>query len=581
MSAASWLEIALLVVLLVISTPLLGSYLAKIYGGKKAPGDRFFLPIERFIYRVCRIDADHEQRWTRYVGSMMIFTVVGMLLTYVVLRLQQYLPFNPDHMKNVSPGLAFNTAVSFGTNTNWQNYAGESTLSQLSQMFGLVWHQFFSAAVAMALCAAFIRGLMRRNHSTLGNFWVDTVRSVVRVLIPIACVFSIVFMSQGVIQNFHAEKTVVTLAGQATHNSTLQQKIPGGPVASMLSIETLGDNGGGYFNTNGSQPYEGPNAIVMILSIWLLAMIPFAFPWAFGKMIGSMRQASVVLGAMIVLFLVSVLVVVPLENRGNPKLQQLGDSQTASASNVGGNLEGKDVRLGATGSALTAAATTATSTGYTDSAHESYTPLGGAVPLFNIMLGEVDPGGTGSGLYGMLILLMITVFIAGLMVGRTPEYLGKKLLAPDMKLAAIYILVLPVTVLTFASVSILLRGPASDMLSSGPHGLTEVIYAFMSTAHNNGSAFAGLSGNNPYWNTALGFSMLIGRFFTIIPAMALAGSMVRKPTYAFSAGTLRTDSPLFTAFLTGVVVVLVGLTYFPALALGPIVEHLSGHFGIF
>jgi K+-transporting ATPase ATPase A chain len=580
MSAASWLEIACLFVLLAISTPLLGSYLAKIYGNKKAPGDRFFLPVERFIYRVCRIDAEHEQRWTRYVGSMLVFTLVGMLLTYAVLRLQQYLPFNPDHMKNVPPGLSFNTAVSFGTNTNWQNYVGESTLSQLSQMFGLVWHQFFSAAVAMALGAAFIRGLVRRNSETLGNFWVDTVRSTLRVLIPLAFVFAIIFMSQGVIQNFHASKTVVTLAGQTTHVNTLTQTIPGGPVASMVPIETLGDNGGGYFNSNGSQPYENPDPIIMILSIWLLLMIPFAFPWAFGKMAGSMRQAMVVLGAMVTLFVISALVVVPLENRGNPKLKPLGVSQTISASNVGGNLEGKDLRIGATGSALNAAATTATSTGYTNSAHESFTPLGGAVPLFNMMLGEVDPGGTGSGLYGMLILLMITVFISGLMVGRTPEYLGKKLLAPDMKLAAIYILVLPVTVLTLASVSILLKGPASDMLSSGPHGLTEVIYAFVSTAHNNGSAFAGLSGNNPYWNTVLAASMLVGRFFTIIPAMALAGSMARKPTYAFSAGTLRTDSPLFTVFLILVVIVLVGLTYFPALALGPIVEHLAGHFGL-
>jgi K+-transporting ATPase ATPase A chain len=384
-------------------------------------------------------------------------------------------------------------------------------------------------------------------------------------------------MSQGVIQNFHAERTASTVAAQATHDPSLDQKIPGGPVASMLPIELLGDNGGGYFNTNGSYPYEGPNAVVIVLSVWLLLMIAFAFPWTFGKMVGSKRQGIVVLTVMAVLFAMS-LVVVPLENRGNPNLSRLGATQVASATNPGGNLEGKDLRIGATTSALTAAATTATSTGYTDSAHESFTPLGGAAPLFNMMLGEVSPGGTGSGLYGMLILLLISVFIAGLMVGRTPEYLGKKLGATEMKMAAIYILILPVTVLVFSSISILLHGPASDVLAKGPHGLTEVVYAFTSTAHNNGSAFAGLSGNNPYWNTTLGFSMLIGRFSTIIAALALAGALVRKPTYALSAGTLRTDLALFTGMVGFVVVVLVGLTYFPALALGPIIEHLAGHY---
>jgi K+-transporting ATPase ATPase A chain len=580
MSAASIIEIIVFALLLIASTPLLGNYMAKVYGGKRAPGDRFFLPVERTVFRFCRIDPESEQTWRAYALSLLVFSVVGILLTYVILRVQAILPLNPDHMANVTPGLAFNTAVSFGTNTNWQNYGGESTLSQLSQMFGLVWHQFLSAAVAMAIGVAFIRALVRRRQTTLGNFWVDTVRSVTRILLPISLVFACVFMSQGVIQNFHAEKSVATVASQATHDSSLQQKVPGGPVASMLSIETLGDNGGGYFNTNGSYPYQGPNVIVTLLSVWLLTMIPFAFPWTFGKMVGSMRQGMVVLSAMVVLFALSVAVVVPLENRGNPNLGKLGVSQAITATSPGGNLEGKDLRLGATSSALTAAATTATSTGFTDSAHESYTPLGGAVPLFNMMLGEVDPGGTGSGLYGMLILLLITVFIAGLMVGRTPEYLGKKLQAPDMKIAAVYILILPATVLIFASISVLLHGPVSNMLSSGPHGLTEVIYAFMSTAHNNGSAFAGLSGNNPYWNTTLAFSMLIGRFLTMIAALALAGSLVRKPVYAVTAGTLRTDSPLFAGMVMIVVVVLVGLTYFPALALGPIVEHLAGHYGL-
>jgi len=578
MSAASYLSIAALAGLLVLSTPLLGVYMAKVYGGGNAPGDRFFLPIERFIYRICRVDPKQEQSWRAYSVCLLVFSSVGIVMTYVILRMQSILPLNPDHMRSVSPSLAFNTAVSFATNTDWQSYGGESTMSQLSQMAGLVWHQFFSAAVGMAVAVALIRALTRRRGTTLGNFWADTVRSVTRILLPISLVFAILFVSQGVIQNFHAEKTVTTLAATATHNVALQQKVPGGPVASMLSIEVLGDNGGGYFNTNGSYPYAGPNAIVPLLCTWLMLMIPFAFPVTFGKMVGSRRQGVVVLAAMAVLFSLSVAAVVPLENAGNPNLSAEGVTQRATAANPGGNFEGKDVRFGATSSALVAASVTATSAGYTNAAHESFVPLGGAVPLFNMMLGEVDPGGSGGGLYGLLVVLLLTVFIAGLMVGRTPEYLGKKLGAADMKMAAVYILIVPATVLIFAGASLLLHGPAGDMLSTGPHGLTEVVYAFASSANNNGSAFAGLSANNPYWNTALAISMLIGRYLGMIVVLALAGSLVRKPVYAVSAGTLRTDSPLFTGMLMVVVVVLVGLTYFPALALGPIVEHLAGHY---
>ncbi|XVQ85376.1 potassium-transporting ATPase subunit KdpA [Microbispora siamensis] len=583
MSGAGVAQAAFLVVLLAISTPVLGGYMAKVYGGGKAPGDRFLLPVERFVYRICRIDPEREQRWNAYVGSLLVFTLFGVLLTYVVLRCQSRLPLNPDHRKDLSPGLAFNTAISFATNTNWQNYTGEASLTPLSQMLGLVWHQFMSAAGGMALAAAFIRAVRRRRQVTVGNFWADTVRSTTRVLLPIAFVFAIVFMSQGVIQNFHAERAVTTVADQAsgyTGDPVLTQRVPGGPVASMVAIEALGDNGGGYFGANAAHPYENPDPLTNVLELWLLAMIPFAFPWTYGKMIGSMRQAFVVLGAMATLFGISLVWVLPIEGRGNVKLEPAGVAQAATATNPGGNLEGKDLRLGAAGSALNAASITGTSTGMANSALESYTPIGGAVPLFNMMLGEVIPGGTGTGLYGMLLFVLIAVFIAGLMVGRTPMYLGKRILAPEMRLAAIYILVLPVTVLVMASIAILKPSAASRISATGPHGLTEAIYAYVSAAHNNGSAFAGLSGDTPWYNVTLGVAMWVGRLFEIIPALALAGSLVRKRTYAATVGTLRTDSVLFTVVLMAVVVVLVGLTYFPALALGPLVEHLAGHYGL-
>jgi potassium-transporting ATPase potassium-binding subunit len=582
MSWQSWMELLFFFALLAISTPLLGNYMAKVYQNGKAPGDRIFLPVERFCYRVCRIDPDSEQRWRSYIMSMFAYTLVGGLLTYGILRLQAHLPGNPNGYPDVPPGLSFNTAISFMTNTNWQNYTGEATMSELSQMLGLVWHQFISAAVGMALAAGFIRCLVRRRMNTIGNFWVDTIRSSTRILIPISVVFAIVMMSQGVIQNFYANTAVTTVAAQATHsaNAALIQHLPGGPVASMAVIEALGDNGGGYFGANFSNPLQDPNGLTNILALWLMAMIPFAFAWTFGKMIKSMRQGMVVLVAMTVLFLISVLIVVPLENRGNPYLSTAGVTQTVSSVNPGGNLEGKDLRLGATGNALNAATITATSTGGASSGLESYTPIGGAVPLFNMMLGEVEPGGTGTGLYGMLIFVLISVFIAGLMVGRTPMYLGKRILSSDMTLVAIYILVLPATVLVLASIAILYPSTASDISTTGPHGLTEVVYAYTSAAHNNGSAFGGYDGNTLWGNITLAFCMWIGRFFEIIPALALAGSLVRKRVYATTVGTVRTDKPLFTLMLIGVVIILVGLTYFPALALGPLAEHFTGHFGL-
>jgi potassium-transporting ATPase potassium-binding subunit len=580
--AASWAQIAAVFALLVISTPILGNYLAKVYRNEKAPGDRVFLPVERLIYRLLRIDPDGEQRWIAYVGSVVALTIVGVLLNYLVFRVQHLLPGNPDHLRGVSPPLAFNTAVSFVTNTDWQNYTGESTLSQFSQMFALVVHQFLSAATGMALAAAFIRGVIRTRTTTLGNFWVDIVRSLVRVLVPLSFVFAIVLLAGGVIDNFHPTQVVPTISsiGTPATGAPVQQSIPGGPVASMVSIEMMGDNGGGYFGANMAHPFENPNPIVNVLTIWLAAAIPFAFPWAYGRLVGSMRQATVVIVAMVTLYVLSVVAVSALEAHGNSHLAQFGVAQAATGANPGGNLEGKDLRLGATGSALSVVTMTGTSTGGVNSAVESYTPLGGGIPLSDMMLGEVIPGGTGTGLYGMLIFVLITAFIAGLMVGRTPMYLGKRLLAGDMTLAAIYILVLPVTVLTFAGISLLLPSAAHQISTTGPHAVTETVYAFTSAAHNNGSAFAGLVGNTLWYNSTLGLAMWVGRFFEIIPALALAGSLARKRTYTVTAGTLRTDTPLFTALLAAIVVILVGLTYFPVLALGPLAEHFSGHFGV-
>ncbi|MBV8179873.1 MAG: potassium-transporting ATPase subunit KdpA [Mycobacterium sp.] len=574
MIAASWAQIAAVFALLLISTPLLGGYLAKVYRNESAPGDRIFLPVERLVYRLLRIDPRGEQRWIAFVGSAVALTIVGVLLNYLIFRLQHLLPGNPDHLRAVSPSLSFNTAVSFVTNTDWQNYAGESTLSQFSQMFALVVHQFLSASIGMALAAAFIRGVIRTQTTTLGNFWVDTVRSLVRVLAPMSFTIAIVLLAAGVIDNFHATRVVATVS------ATAQQRIPGGPVASMVPIEMIGDNGGGYFGANMAHPFQNPNPVINVLTIWLAASIPFAFPWAYGRLVGSMREATVLIVAMATLYGASVIVVAALEAHGNSHLPQFGIAQYPTATNPGGNLEGKDLRLGATGSALNVVTMTSTSTGGVDSAMESYTPLGGGLSLADMMLGEVIPGGTGTGLYGMLIFVLITAFIAGLMVGRTPMYLGKRLLAGDMTLAAIYILVLPVTVLSFAGVSLLLPSAAHQISATGPHAVTEAVYAFTSAAHNNGSAFAGLSGNTLWYNSTLGLAMWIGRFFEIIPALALAGSLARKRTYTVTAGTLRTDTPLFTALLAAIVVILVGLTYFPVLALGPMAEHFSGHFGV-
>jgi K+-transporting ATPase ATPase A chain len=569
----SWLQLAFLLALLAITCPLLGRYLARIFSddGRSAPGDRIFLPVERAIYRACRIDPDREQRWTVYAYALLAFSLVSGLVLYAQLRLQEHLPLNPDHMVGVPAGLSFNTAMSFLTNTNWQNYSGESTMAHLTQMAGLVIHNFVSAAAGAAVAVALVRGLTRRRSRTIGNFWVDLTRMTVRVLLPMAFAGAVVLMSQGVVQNFHATKVVTTVEGH-------QQSIPGGPIASQESIKDEGQNGGGPYNANSAHPFENPNPITNIVMIWMILALPFAFPFMFGRMAKDRKQGHVVLAAMFALWLVGALIAMPMEARGSPKLTALGADQKVTALQSGGNMEGKETRFGPVACGLFADSTTGTSTGSVNCAHDSMTPIGGAVPLVNIMLGEVSPGGTGTGLYGMLVFALTAVFIAGLMVGRTPEYLGKKIQAAEMKLVVIYLLAVPLAILAFAGVSIVMKTSLSSLANGGPHGLTEMTYAFTSASNNNGSAFGGLTGNTQWFNTTLGLCFLIGRFILMVAALAIAGSLGRKQPVPASAGTFPTGTPLFTVLLTGVVVIVVGLTYFPVVALGPIVEHLVGKF---
>ncbi len=570
MSAAEWLQIGTLVVAIVVVTRFLGAYLAKVFGGGAAPGDKVFGPIERVIYRIGGIDPDREQRWSVYALSLLAFSAVSVLLLYALLRFQGVLPGNPNGFGGVDPTLSFNTAVSFVTNTNWQSYSGESTMSFLTQMAGLAVQNFVSAAVGLAVAVALIRGLIRRRSSTIGNFWVDMTRSILRVLLPLSIVFGIFFVSQGMVQNFHGDRAVATVEGGS-------QTITGGPVASQEAIKELGTNGGGFYNANASHPFENPNPLTDWVEILLLLSIPFSLTYAFGRMAGDQRQGWVVFAAMIVLWGGSVAVATTYEVKGNTLLAASGVTQTATSEQAGGNLEGKEVRFGPAASGLYAASTTGTSTGSVNSFHDSFTPGGGAAPLANMMLGEVSPGGVGAGLYGMLIFALLSVFIAGLMVGRTPEYLGKKIQAAEMKLVVLYLLAVPLAVLAFSGASVLLDTAKASILNPGPHGLTEVTYAFTSAANNNGSAFAGLTSNTDWYNTTQGLAMLVGRFLLIVPALAIAGALARKQQTPATAGTFPTGTPLFGGLLVGVVLIVVGLTYFPVLALGPIVEQLGIH----
>jgi len=569
MSIPNWVQFAVLIALLAITAPPLGIYIARVYGETgTAPGDRFFKPVERMLYRLCRVDPASEQPWTTYAFAVIAFSAVSFLLLYGLLRLQAVLPFNPTDMPAVTDHVAFNAAVSFMTNTNWQSYGGETTLSHLTQMTGLTVQNFVSAAVGMCVMAALIRGLARRWAQTLGNFWVDLTRTVLRILLPLSFVVALLLISQGVIQNLSGFTAAQTLEGAT-------QYIPGGPAASQVAIKQLGTNGGGFFNVNSAHPLENYTPLGNLIENWAILVLPFALAFTFGRMVGDRRQGFAVAAIMAIICFGMSLAAMSFEGNGNPRLDALGVSQTATADQSGGNLEGKEVRFGTAASGLWAASTTGTSNGSVNSMHDSYTPLGGMIPMSHMMLGEVSPGGVGVGLNGLLIMAILSVFIAGLMVGRTPEYLGKKIQATEMKLVTLYILAMPATLLAFAAASVLIPSALNSLNNTGPHGLSEILYAFASGSNNNGSAFAGLTASTWWYDVTIGLAMLIGRFFLIIPVLAIAGSMARKGTTPVTTASFPTHKPLFVGLVIGIVLIVGGLTFFPALALGPVVEQLS------
>jgi len=551
----------------ILSVPI-GLYMAKVFSAERTFLDPALNPIERAIYRFCGVHPGVEQSWIEYTVSMLLFSFVGMLLLYAMERLQQFLPLNPQGFGAVAPDLAFNTAASFTTNTNWQAYAGESAMSYFTQMAGLAFHNFVSAAAGIAVAIAVIRGFVRRGAKTIGNFWVDLTRATLWVLLPLSIIGALLLVWQGVPDNFNPYVHATTLAGAG-------QTIAQGPVASQESIKELGTNGGGFFNANSAHPYENPTPLSNLLEMVALILIAAGLTHTFGKMAGDRRQGWALFGVMAVLFLAGAAAAVWSEQRGNPQFAAMGIHQAATASQSGGNMEGKEVRFGIVNSALWATITTDTSCGAVNAAHDSFTPLGGLVPLLNMQVGEIIFGGVGSGLYGMLVMAVLAVFIAGLMVGRTPEYLGKKIEGREMKLAMLYILIFPVMILLPAAVAVVAKAGLAGITNPGPHGFTQILYAYTSAAANNGSAFAGLNANTAFYNSTLAVSMLFGRFMMKIPVLALAGSLAAKRTVPASAGTFPTNGAIFVILLTGVILIVTALTFFPADALGPIVEHLA------
>jgi K+-transporting ATPase ATPase A chain len=554
------LTLVALAAVLAVAWRYLGSYMAAVYGGRV----KWLGFVEGPIYRLLGIDPEHEQTWQRYAGSLVVFSGIAILLTYLLLRLQGSLPLNPQHLGAVPVALSWNTAVSFVTNTNWQNYAGESTMSYLSQMAALQVQQFVSAAVGIAVAIALVRGFSRRGQETIGSFWVDTVRGTLYILLPIAFLAGVVYVAQGAVQ---------TLAGPVLIRDPLNgvtQLIPLGPVGFMEAIKQLGTNGGGFFNANGADPFENPTALTNLLSISLLLCIPVALTYTFGRMVGSRRQGVALLAAMAVIFAVWTSVTAFSESQPNPAVAAAGLTRQPT-----GNMEGKEVRFGALNSALYGVASTQTSTGSVDASGDSFNPMGGFGLLTGMMLGEVTPGGVGSGLYTILLDAIVAVFVGGLMIGRTPEYLGKKIQAREVKLASLGVLVMPVTVLVLTGVATVLPAGRAGAFNAGPHGFTEILYAFTSQGNNNGSAFAGLNGNTAFYNITGAIAMLLGRFGIIIPVLALAGSLAAKQVVPASAGTFRTDNLMFVILLLGVILIVGGLTFFPAVSLGPVVEQLS------
>ncbi len=564
MTTNALLQIGLYFVILLTLAKPLGAYMARVYKGKPFGLDRVLGPVERLIYRLSGVRPDEETDWKAYAFSMLLFSAVGVLFLYALQRLQAVLPWNPASLGAVTPDSSFNTATSFVTNTNWQGYSGETTMSYLTQMVGLTVQSFVSAATGMAILVAFIRGLARKNAKTIGNFWVDLTRTTLYILLPLSLVLALVLVSQGVVQTLSESKA--TADGQV---------LALGPAASQVAIKQLGTNGGGFFNVNSAHPYENPTPFSNLLEMLLILLLPAALCYTFGRMVGDTRQGWAVLAAMTLTLLPLLALCYSQEQGGNPLLDRLGVDQHASALQSGGNMEGKEVRYGIANSTLWAATTTAASNGSVNSMHDSYTPLGGLLPLFLMQFSEVIFGGVGSGLYGMLVFVLVTVFIAGLMVGRTPEYLGKKVEAYEMKMASLVILIMPFVVLIFTAIAVVVEPGLRTILNPQAHGFSEVLYAFSSQGNNNGSAFAGLGANNPFYNTTGGLAMYFARFWLAIPTLAIAGALAKKKLVPPGPGTLPTHTPLFVVFLIGVIVLVGALTFFPALALGPIVEHLQ------
>jgi len=591
MTANGWFQILFFLALILLVTKPMGIFMARVFGRERTFMDPVLRPIERLVYRLTGVDEDHEMRWTEYAVCMLLFSLVSMIVLYLIERLQWYLPFNPQRFAAVSPThLAFNTAASFTTNTNWQAYSGESTMSYFTQMAGLAYHNFTSAAVGISLAIAFIRGIARRQMQTIGNFWVDLVRSCLWVLLPVCVVGALVLVSQGVVQNLkpydsaklvepmQVQKTgsdgkpVVDANGKPVMETVTTQTIAQGQVASQEIIKEFGTNGGGFFNANSAHPFENPTPFSNLLELFCIFAISAGLTYTLGRMTGSQSHGWAVWAAMAILFLAGVVTAYWAEARGNPLLA--GTNRQVTALQSGGNMEGKEVRFGIANSALFATVTTDASCGAINGWHDSFLPLGGMVPLVNMMLSEVIFGGVGAGMYGMLIYIVLAVFIAGLMVGRTPEYLGKKIEAYDVKMAMLVVLVFPLVILVLAALSSVYGFGTSGISNPGPHGFSQILYAFVSGAANNGSAFAGLTVNTPWYDTAIGFDMLLGRFFMIIPMLAIAGNLAQKKYVPPSLGTFPVTTPLFTVLLIGVILIVGALTFFPALSLGPILEHL-------
>ena len=566
MTSNGLFQIGLYVVVLLLLVKPMGAHMARVFQGERTFLHPVLRPLESLIYRICGIEEAAEQSWKRYAGGVLVFSAVSLLLTYLLLRVQQWLPWNPQGLGNVAADLGWNTAASFTTNTNWQAYTPETTMSYLTQMAALATHNFFSAAAGIAVAIAVVRGFSRHSAKTIGNFWVDFTRCNLYVLLPISVLAALLLCSQGAIQNLHPYTKAATLEGAV-------QTLPQGPAASQEAIKMLGTNGGGFTNANSAHPYENPTPLSNFIQILLIFVIPGGLTYTFGKMVRDTRQGWAILAAMTVLFLLGVFVTYPAEQAGNPVLAKLGLETQATATQPGGNMEGKEVRFGIANSALFTVITTDASCGAVNNMHDSLTPLGGLVPLVNIELGEVIFGGVGSGLYGMLLFAVLAVFIAGLMVGRTPEYLGKKIEQKEVKMMMLAVMVLAFSILGFAAAGINLNTVGSSLNNHGPHGLSEVLYAYTSAVGNNGSAFAGLNANTMYLNITLGIAMLCGRFLMLIPLLAASGSLAAKKQVPVSAGTFPTHGPLFVALLVGVVLIVGALTFFPALSLGPVVEH--------